>query len=119
MAGLNLVPFPRQTLVGMAPGGTAYDAETYDLRDYRILHWTIQTFASLPGTVSDPARLYLQTSNDIQGPWADLIPGGVAPNTGDTDNDSVTLTGRFMKPRIVISADEVTTFAVRLTGRSE
>lgn len=118
MEGLNLVPFPRQTLVGMAPSGTEYDAEPYDLRDYRTVHWTIKTYASLPGTVSDPARLYLQASNDILGPWDDLNPGGSAPaNIGDTANGSVTLTARFLKARIVISADEVTTFAVQLVAR--
>ena len=120
MEGLNLVPFPRQALVGMAPSGTGYDAEPYDLRDYKTVHWTMQTYASLPGTVSDPARLYLQVSNDIQGPWLDLIPGGAAPaNIGDVANGSVTLTGRFLKPRIAIAADEVTTFAARLVAREQ
>lgn len=118
MDGLNLVPFPRQTLVGMAPSGTVYDAEPYDLRDYKSVHWTIKTYASLPGTVSDPARLFLQASNDILGPWVDLIPGGAAPaNIGDAANGDLTLTGRFLMPRIVIAADEVTTLAVRVVVR--
>ena len=120
MAGLNLEPFPRQTLVGMAPSGTAYDAEPYDLKDYKTVHWTIETYASLPGTVSDPARLYLHASNDIQGPWVDLIPGGAAPaNIGDVANGSVTLTGRYLKPRLLVAADEVATSSVQLLVRRE
>lgn len=118
MEGLNLVPFPRQTLVGMAPSGTQYDAEPYDLRDYKTVHWTIQMYAAVPGTVSDPARLYLQASNDILGPWVDLIPGGAAPaNIGEVANGSVTMTARFLKPRILIAADEVATFEARLVAR--
>jgi len=119
MAGRNLDPFARQTPVGMAPSGTPYDAETFDLRDYRTLHWTIETHASLPGTVSDPARLYLRASNDVLGPWVDLIPGGVAPDTGEVANGTVTVTGRFVRPRVAIAADEVTTFEIRLVARTE
>jgi len=118
MEGLNLVPFPRQTLVGIAPSGTAYDSEVLDLRDYRTVHWTLETYASLPGTVSDPARIFLRVSNDVLGPWADLIPGGAAPaDIGEVANGSVTLTGRFLSPRIVVAADEVATMRAGLVAR--
>ena len=99
--------------------GTAYDSEGLDLKDHRTLHWTLETYASLPGTVSDPARLYLRASNDVLGPWVDLIPGGAAPaNIGEVANGVVTLTGRFLSPRVVIAADEVTAIEIRLVART-
>jgi len=89
-----------------------------DLRDQRTVHGTLETHASLPGTESDPARLYLRASNDVLGPWVDLIPGGAAPaDVGEVANGSVTLTGRFLSPRIVVAADEVTAIEVRLLAR--
>ena len=119
MAGIPLQPFPRQTLVANVGAAVSYFSETYDLKDYRSLAWWIQTYASLPATVNDPVRMYLQASNDEQGPWVDLIPGGEAPLIGDTSTGALLLNGRYLRTRVDISADEVATFVVRLVARTE
>ena len=119
MAGIPLEPFPRQTLVANVGAAVSYFSETYDLKEHRSLTWWIQTYASLPATVNDPVRMYLKASNDEQGPWVDLIPGGEAPLIGDTSSGVVLVNGRYLRTRVDVSADEVATFAIRLVGRTD
>lgn len=104
MAGIPLEPFPRQTLVANSGAAVSYFSETYDLRDYRSVAWWIRTHASLPATVNDPVRMYLQASNDEQGPWVDLIAGGEAPLIGNTSTGAVQMNGRYLRTRVDISA---------------
>ena len=119
MAGIPLEPYPRQTLVANVGAAVSYFSETYDLKDYRTVAWAIETYASLPATVNDPVRMYLQASNDEQGPWVDLIPGGEAPLIGTATNGSVLMNGRYLRTRVDISADEVASFSVRLVVRAQ
>lgn len=120
MAGLNLAPFPRQTLVGgtaMAPA--VYYSETYDLEDYRTLTYAMETTSSLPANASVPAVVYLQASNDLQGPWEELLPGGDGPTVGNTVTAAVTVTGRYLRVRVEVVALEIATLAVWLVARTE
>lgn len=118
MAGLNLVPFPRQVLLGLTGAVVSYYSETYDLRDYRTLVYTMTTYAAMPNSMSPPALLFLDSSNDLQGPWEDLIPSGTGPTVGNTVNGTEALPARYLRVRVDAQAGEAVSVAIVLVARS-
>ena len=120
MPGFNFAPYPRQTLGGGSGGsGVVYYSETFDFRDLRFLRYAMETYSSIPGLVAVPATMFLQCSNDVQGPWEELIPGGDGPLVGDLLMGDVLVTGRFLRVRVSISDGEVVTFGVQFTARTD
>jgi len=119
MPGLNLEPFPRQVLIGLTAGVVSYYSESYDLKDYRTVAYTMTTYASMPNSTSPPALMFLDASNDPQGPWDELIPAGTGPAVGGTVNGTETVTGRYLRVRVDVLNGETTAFQVRLVARSD
>jgi hypothetical protein len=119
MAGLNLVPFPRQTLLGGPVSDFEYPSEVYDLTGYRTVAWTLYTAGIMPGSVTFPATYFVETAADLQGPFTELNTGGTAPNSGTPANGSGDLPARFLRVRVVILQDEAATVEVRLVARTE
>ena len=117
MEGRNIAPFPRQVLLGGSAGAVSWTSETFDIQEFKSLVWTFEVYASLPGAVSNPATLYLETSNDFNGPWVDLIPGGEDPNVGTVAAGAVEDAGRFLRARVSVFQGEAAMVAVRCVAR--
>ncbi len=117
MAGMNLEPFPRQVLMGQAAAGATWYSKTYDLSGWTDLTWWFEPMATLPAGQSNPATLFVESSNDLNGPWEQLIPGGSDPNIGNVTTGTVTLTARWVRFRVDIVLQEATLLAVRAVAR--
>jgi hypothetical protein len=119
MAGRNLVPFPRQTLLGGPLADFEYASEVHDLSAYKTVAWTFLTQGIMPGSVTFPVTYFAEASMDVQGPWTALNPGGTAPNSGTPADDAEELPGRFFRVRAVVLAGEAATVEVRVVARTE
>lgn len=114
-----LVPFPRQVLLG-GPTGTgsrSWYSETFDVEGFKTIAWMFEVYVSLPGAVTNPAALYLETSNDVNGPWVDLIPGGEDPNVGTPANGAVSNPGKHLRARVEVTQAESVLLALRCVAR--
>lgn len=119
MAGFRFEPFPRQTLIGLAGGTASYASEPVDLRDFPDLAWSVELAAALPGSVSNPATVWIRTSMAKEGPFVDLLPSGESPSIGGTSEGAVPVSGRWLQVVVDVVQDETVVIAVRMVARRE
>lgn len=121
MEARNFAPFPRQVLMGgpIGTGSRSWYSKTSDVEGFKSIAWMFEVYATLPGAVTNPATLYLETCNDFNGPWVDLIPGGVNPNVATPSSGLVEDPGRYLRARIEIFQNEMTMVAVRCVARGK
>ncbi len=119
MAGENFEPFPQGALPGKAAGPATYYSQVIDSKDWATVTWWLEVYATLPGVVTNPVTMTLQTSDDLGSHnWVDLNPGGASPDVGTVATGTVTGLGRWLRVRISVAQGETAAFAVRLVGRS-
>jgi hypothetical protein len=119
---MALEPFPRQILIGGASATMDYRSTVYDALDWSTVTWSLDVLAGLPGTVTDPLTMFVETSEFADAPddqWVQLIPGGEAPNVGTPATGTVTPTARFIRFRVRVTSDEIVAFAIHAVGRGD
>ena len=119
MAGRNLEPFSKHTLVGLAAAVVSYYSEVYDLRDFRTVSYRMTTHAAIPNSTTPPALLFLDAGNDPLGPFEDLIPGGTGALVGNTVSGAEDLPGRYLRARVDAQNGEIVNVTVALVVRTE
>lgn len=120
MTAMSFEPFVRQVLIGGATGSATCRSEVREAVAWSSLAWWLDLLAGIPGTVTNPLTLFIETCDVPDGAdedWLQLIPGGENPNVGAPSTGSVTPTGRFVRFRVEIVAGEAVAFAVRAVGR--
>jgi hypothetical protein len=119
MAGRNIEPLPRGTLVANASNDTEYVSDPFDCGDAESLAYSIQVDGAFPQTVTDPVVAYLETSSVLNfGTWNNLTPGGIQPQIGMPLLGELTGSLRWARVRVVILQGEVATVAVALVCRA-
>jgi hypothetical protein len=94
-----------------------YTSDTYDSRGWKSIHWWLQCDGSMPGVSGPPVTGYLQTSESLEGPWEDLIPGGQQVSGGQTAQGEVDDPGSLLRACIEIQQGEISTVAFRIVAR--
>jgi hypothetical protein len=117
--GIALEPFPRQVLVGNSVGPVVYLGPIYDATHWKSIAWWFEVYAGLLGTAGAPATAYLDTSENMDGPWTELIPGGEAGAIGVIDAGSVMNPSRYVRAAISARAGDTVAVALRLVARTQ
>jgi len=116
--GIALEPFPRQVLVGNSGGPVVYLGPIYDATHWKSIAWWFEVYAGLLGTAGAPATAYLNTAEQMDGPWTELIPGGEAGAIGVIDTGAVTNPSRYVRAAINVRTGETTAVALRIVVRT-
>lgn len=117
--GIALEPFPRQVLVGNSGGPVVYLGPIYDATHWKSIAWWFEVYAGLLGTPGSPATAYLNTSESMDGPWRELIPGGEPGDIGVIDAGAVMYPARYVRAAISIRSGETAVVALRIVARTK
>ena len=116
-AGRGLEPFPRQALVGDASATMSYYSDIFEVTPWKTLAYWFQVYASLPNTHGPPVTAYLQTSDAMEGPWRELVAGGIEGSAPQATVGTVSSPSRYFRVRVDIVALETTAVAFRVVAR--
>ena len=115
--GIALEPFPRQVLIGNSGGLVMYLGPIYDATHWMSIAWWFEVYAGLLATPGAPATAYLLTSEHMNGPWTDMIPGGEEGAIGVVDTGVVEDPQRYVRAAISVRSGEATSVAFRMVAR--
>ena len=116
-AGRAFEPFPRQTLVGDSSATMSYLSDIYEVTPWKTLTYWFQVYASLPNTHGPPVTAYLETSDALEGPWRELVAGGIDGSAPQVTVGAVSGLSRYFQVRMDIQALETTAVAFRVVAR--
>jgi len=122
VAGLVLEPFPKQVYIGYGPVGNppaVYDSRVYEATGWKEVTYWAELYGRFGlGVVPTPVTAFFRTSDDVLGPWIDLVPGGETPAIGAVIINSVsTGFGRYMRFVLEVTAGEITVVSLRVVAR--